>query len=55
MDAVRLSDRFRLAPLVEWLVAAAFLCGTVAVASLVVRELRGQERAQLEAGLRVAW
>jgi hypothetical protein len=44
MDTVRLSDRFRLAPLVEWLVAAAFLCGTVAVASLVVRELRGPVR-----------
>ena len=36
MDAVRL----RLAPVVEWLVAAAFLCGTIAVGSLVVRELR---------------
>ena len=44
MDAVRLSDRFRLAPLVEWLVAEAFLCGNVAVASLVVRELRGPVR-----------
>jgi hypothetical protein len=40
MDAVRL----RLAPVVEWLVAAAFLCGTIAVASLVVRELRTPER-----------
>ena len=41
MDAVRGSHRLRLAPLVEWLVAAAFLCATVAVASLVIRELRG--------------
>jgi hypothetical protein len=44
MDAVRLSARLRLAPLVEWLIAAAFLCATVAVASLVVRELRGPVR-----------
>jgi hypothetical protein len=40
MDAVRV----RLAPLVEWLVAAAFLCGTIAVASLVVHQLRGPVR-----------
>lgn len=44
MDAVRGSSRFRFAPLVEWLIAAAFLCGTIAVASLVVRELRGPVR-----------
>jgi hypothetical protein len=44
MDAVRSSARFRLAPLVEWLVAAAFLCGTIAVASLVVNELRSPVR-----------
>ncbi len=41
MDAVRLANRFRIAPLVEWLIAAAFLLATIAVASLVVRELRG--------------
>ena len=41
MDAVRVPGRFRLAPILEWLIAAAFLFATVAVASLVVRELRG--------------
>ena len=41
MDAVRVPGRFRLTPIVEWLIAAAFLGATVAVASLVVRELRG--------------
>jgi hypothetical protein len=44
MDAVRLSGRFRFAPLFEWLIAAAFLSATIAVASLVVRELRGPVR-----------
>lgn len=44
MDAVRLSNRLRLAPLFEWLIAAAFLCATVAVATLVIRELRGPVR-----------
>ena len=42
MDAVRLSGRFRFAPVLEWLVAAAFLCATIAVALLVVGELRGR-------------
>ncbi|HXW06583.1 MAG TPA: hypothetical protein VD833_15205 [Vicinamibacterales bacterium] len=37
MDALR--SRFRLTPLFEWLVAAAFLGATVAVGSLIVREL----------------
>lgn len=46
MDAVRVSSRFRLAPLLEWIVAAAFLFATVTVASLVVRELRGPARIQ---------
>jgi hypothetical protein len=41
MDAVRFSSRFRLAPLFEWLIAAAFLAATIAVVSLIVRELRG--------------
>ena len=40
MDALGVRSRFRLAPVFEWLVAAAFLCATVAVASLIVRELR---------------
>jgi hypothetical protein len=39
MDALRRST-VRLGPVVEWLVAAAFLCATVAVGSLMVRELR---------------
>jgi hypothetical protein len=34
----------KLAPLVEWLIAVAFLAATIAVASLVVRELRGPVR-----------
>jgi hypothetical protein len=44
MDAVRLAGRFRLAPLFEWLIAAVFLCATVAVASLVVKEMQGPAR-----------
>ena len=39
MDALRASARIRLAPLLEWGIAAAFLCATIAVAALVVREL----------------
>jgi hypothetical protein len=31
---------FRLGPVIEWLVAAAFLCATVAVGSMIVQELR---------------
>ena len=49
MHVLRLSQRLRVAPLVEWLVAAAFLCATVAVASLVVRELRGPVRVSVAA------
>ena len=41
MDALRASARLRLAPLLEWGIAVAFLCATIAVASLVVRELAG--------------
>ena len=40
MDALGLRSRFRFAPVFEWLIAAAFLGATVAVASLIVRELR---------------
>jgi hypothetical protein len=40
MDALRMRTAFRLGPVVEWLVAAAFLCATVAVGSLIFRELR---------------
>ena len=49
MDAVRLSSRLRFAPIVEWLVAVAFLVATIGVASLVVRELQGPARIQAEA------
>jgi hypothetical protein len=49
MDAVRVSSRFRLAPIVEWLIAVAFLFATVAVASLVVQELRGPVRVRTDA------
>jgi hypothetical protein len=48
MDAVRVSGRFRLTPLVEWLVAAGFLLATIAVASLVVRELQGPATVRAE-------
>jgi hypothetical protein len=40
MDALGVRSRFRFAPIVEWAVAAAFLFATLAVASLIVRELR---------------
>ena len=44
MPATRVAARLRIAPIVEWRVAAAFLCAPVAVASLVVRELQGPTR-----------
>lgn len=40
MDALRLRTAFRLGPVVEWLIAAAFLSATVAVGSLIVQGLR---------------
>jgi len=40
MDALRVRPRFRLGPVVEWLIAAAFLFATFAVGSLIFRELR---------------
>lgn len=46
MDAVR-SGRFT--AIFEWLVAAAFLAATIAVASLVVRELQGTSDVSAEA------
>lgn len=49
MDAVGTAGRSRLAPFVEWAVAAIFLCATVLVASLVIRELRGPARVRAEA------
>ena len=44
MPATRVASRLHIAPIVEWLIAAAFLGATVAVASLVVRELQGPAR-----------
>jgi hypothetical protein len=40
MDALGVRPRFRLGPVVEWLVAAFFLFATFAVGSLIFRELR---------------
>jgi hypothetical protein len=40
MDALSVRSHFRLAAIFEWLVAAAFLLATVAVGSLILRELR---------------
>ena len=39
MDAIRVRPRFSLAPMFEWVVAALFLIATVAVGSLILREL----------------
>jgi hypothetical protein len=40
MDTLGMRTAFRFGPVVEWLVAAAFLFATIAVGSLIVRELR---------------
>lgn len=40
MDALGVRARSRLAPVVEWLIAAAFLVATLAVGSLIVHALR---------------
>ncbi len=44
MDAVRSPGGFRVHPLVEWIIAAAFLVGILAVGSLVLRELSAPAR-----------
>jgi hypothetical protein len=44
MDAVKSPGGFRVHPLVEWLIAAAFLVGILAVGSLVLRELSAPSR-----------
>jgi hypothetical protein len=49
MDSGRLTGRLRLTPLVEWLIAAAFLAATITVASLVIREVQGPTAVQAEA------
>ena len=48
MSTVRVSSGFQLKPIVEWVIAAAFLLATIAVASLVVRELQGPARVSAE-------
>jgi hypothetical protein len=40
MDALQVRPRFRLAPVLEWVIAAGFLFATIAVGSLILRELR---------------
>lgn len=40
MDALSVRSHIRLAAIFEWLVAAAFLLATVAVGSMILRELR---------------
>jgi hypothetical protein len=40
MDALRVRPRFRLAPVLEWFVAAVFLFATFAVGSLILSGLR---------------
>jgi hypothetical protein len=40
MDAVHLRSRLRLAPVFEWMIAAAFLAATIAVGSLLVGQIR---------------
>jgi hypothetical protein len=41
MDAVRVGSRFRIHAIVEWLIAAAFLFATLAVAAMIMSEMRG--------------
>jgi hypothetical protein len=40
MDALKVRPRFRLSPVFEWLIAAAFLLATVAVGSMILAQLR---------------
>ena len=40
MDALRLRPHLRLGPILEWLIAALFLAATVAVGSLILRQVR---------------
>ena len=39
MNTIRLRPRFRLAPVFEWVVAALFLVATLAVGSMIMRQL----------------
>ena len=51
MDALRVRSGFRLTPVLEWLVAAAFLAATVVVGSLIVRELQPATQATAAAAV----
>ncbi len=46
MDALDGRSRFRFAPLVEWLIAAAFLAATVSAGAMIVNELKAASRRQ---------
>lgn len=46
MDALGPRSRFRLAPLFEWLIAAAFLAATVSVGAMIVKELKASSHRQ---------
>lgn len=54
MDALGVSPRFRLGPVLEWLVAAVFLLATFGVGSLIFRELRPAAAPGLEANISAA-
>jgi hypothetical protein len=43
MHAPGMTSRFRLTPVLEWLIAAMFLSATVTVGAMIVRELRVQQ------------
>ena len=49
MDTVPAPRRFPTGAIIEWLVASAFLCGSLAVASLIVHELSGPATVVAEA------
>ena len=46
MDALGPRSRLRLAPLVEWLIAAAVLAATVSVGAMIAHELKATSRRQ---------
>jgi hypothetical protein len=50
MDALRVSLRSRIGPVLEWFVAAVFLFATFAVGSLIFRELRPAAPPAIRAG-----
>ena len=52
MDALGARSPVRLSAVAEWLIAALFLCATVTVAALIVRELRVAPPVMTAAGVR---